>query len=397
MKTITVLGNNSGRNAGDAAILGNLLNDISNVRSDIKFLVPTTNPAFINKHFGKFNVKPVPLLPWYGAIKNFGLPLLISMLKTEMVLITDNILFDRKFYNPVFNNLSSIAMCAPFCKRKGIPIVLYNASIGPIDFKIGAKALQKVLDACKLIITRDEQTKMLLRKLGLNYPEVIVHADCALNTTPPDKTRLDEIALKEGLFNNPNGTIGFNVNTYIDNWSMDGTFTRQDFLKIIGGAIDRLIEKLDVDVMFSVTQVMDLKVTKECLKFIKHRDRVRIISNQDYTYEEITGLLQKVEVHTGLRTHTLIFSAAVHTPMICIRSYPKSVGFMQTIGQDDWIIGFEDLTVDSLSELVMRAWEKKDETCKALKPIVEKEKFKARQSAAIISDILDGREGIDRQ
>jgi polysaccharide pyruvyl transferase WcaK-like protein len=388
MRTITVLGNNSGRNAGDAAILGNLLNDISNVRADIRFLVPTTNPAFINKHFGKFNVKPIPLLPWYGALKNFGLPLFVSMLRTEMVLITDNILFDRKFYNPIFNNLSSIAMCAPLCKKRGIPIVLYNASVGPIDFKVGERALQKVLDACKLIITRDVQTKTMLEKLKLNFPDVMVHADCALNTTPPDKDRLDKIALKEGLFTNPNGTIGFNVNSYIDNWSMDGKLTRQGFLEIIGGAIDRLIEKLDVDVMFSVTQIMDLKVTKECLTFIKHRDRVRVISNQDYTFEEITGLLQRVQVHTGLRTHTLIFSAAVNTPMICIRSYPKSVGFMQTIGMDDWIIGFEDLSVDRLAKIVLQAWEKRDEIRNVLMPIVEKEKEKARRSAAVISELL---------
>ncbi len=105
MKTITVLGNNSGRNAGDAAILGNLLHDIATLRPDVKFLVPTTNPAFIYKHFGQHNIKAVGLLPWFGAIKNFGIPMLKAMLQADMVLITDNILFDKSFYNPVFNNL----------------------------------------------------------------------------------------------------------------------------------------------------------------------------------------------------------------------------------------------------------------------------------------------------
>ena len=47
MKTIAVLGSNSGRNAGDAAILGNLLRDISALYPDVLFKVPTTHPGFV--------------------------------------------------------------------------------------------------------------------------------------------------------------------------------------------------------------------------------------------------------------------------------------------------------------------------------------------------------------
>ena len=389
-KVLTVLGNNSGRNAGDMAILGNLLHDISLEMPDVRFMVPTTNPAFLNRHFGHYNMKPIPLLPWYGALKNFGLPLWWGMLKGDAVLVTDNILFDRQFYNPVFNNLASISLAAPLCRKKGIPIVLYNASVGPIDFPIGEKALRRVMDACPLAITRDEHTANLLRDLNLKRTDILVHADCALNTVIPPTSRLEEIIQKEKLFQNPKGTLGFNVNAYIDNWSPGGTLTNQNFGKVIANAIDKLIEALDVDVMFAVTQVMDLKVTRACVRFIRHQDRVRIISNVDYTYEEIAGLLDRVEVHTGLRTHTLIFAAAMHTPMVCIKSYPKSTGFMQTIDQGQWTIGFEDLTPEGLSKLVLRAWEKRAETRQNLIPIVENEKLKARRSAKIVSNLFEG-------
>ncbi len=391
MRTITVLGNNSGRNAGDAAILGNLLNDFAAIRNDIKFLVPTTHPGFIQKHFGRFNVKPVPLLPWYGALKNLGLPLLLSMIKTEMILITDNILFDRKFYNPVFNNLSSIALFAPLSKRRNIPIVLYNASVGPIDYDYGEKALKKVLDSCQLFITRDEQTGTLLNRFEIPESQIIIHADCALNTIPPNNNRMEEIISKENIFNNTKGTIGFNLNSYIDNWSMDGTLQRQDFLKTIAGAIDVLIETLGVDVLFVTSQVMDLKITEKCFELIKNKNNVKIVSNKDYTYEELTGLLERVEVHTGLRTHTLIFSAAVNTPMVCIKSYPKSTGFMKTIGQSEWNIDFKDLTVDRLSDLVIKAWNSKDDTRNSMQPVVAIEKAKAKKSAELVCELLDNK------
>jgi len=387
MKTITILGNNSGRNAGDAAILGNLLQDIASVRPDVRFRVPTTNPAFIYKHFGQYRIKAVGLLPWFGSIKNLGIPMLKAMLQADMVLITDNILFDKSFYNPVFNNLLSVSLYAPFCKKRGIPLVLYNASVGPVKLPAAAKALQRVLDASVLAILRDRQTETLFQSLGLTYPEVIINADCALNTVPPSDRRMTAIIQKEGLFQNPNGTIGFNINAYIG-WTKDGKLKRDDFVRIIGEVLNHLIEKLDVDIMFAVTQIMDYAITRESLKYVKAPHRVKIIGNADYTYPEITGLLKKVELHAGLRTHTLIFCAAVNTPMVCISSYPKSVGFMQSIKQDQWVVGVNDLGVNNLSDLIIRAWQERTKTRTALKAIVAKEKIKARQSADIISRLL---------
>lgn len=389
MRTITVLGNNSGRNAGDNAILGNLLDDFALERRDIHFKIPTLNPSFIKKHFGHHQIEPMGMLPWNLALKNFGLPLYKAMTNTEMVLVTDNILFDRKFHNPFVNNLKSIALFSAACAKRNIPIVLYNASVGPIDHEYGRKALQKVLDVSPLVITRDGNTKELIENLGLRSPEIIVHADCALNTQIPTKQRLDEISAKEDLFKGPNGTIGINVNAYIDNWSQTGTFSKEHFYKIIAGTADALIEQLDVDILFTVTQIMDMKVTKECVSHIQRQDRVRIVGNADYTYQEIAGLLSRVKIHAGLRTHTLIFCAAVNTPMISINAYPKSAGFIKTVGMGDWGIDFDSLSVENLSNLMRKAWDKRDELQQMMEPIVAQEKKKSRDSVGLISKLLE--------
>ncbi len=388
MKRITVLGNNSGRNAGDAAILGNLLRDVSALYPDVQFKVPTTHPSFIRKHFGQFNVKPVPLLPWYGAIKNFGIPMAVSMLNTDLVLICDNILFDRKFYNPLFNNLASISLVAPFCRRRGIPIVLYNVSVGPIDHPYGRKALQKVLDATDLIVTRDSQTGELFERLGLRHCGVTQHADCALNTEPTSGERLDSIIASEGLFTNPNGTVGFNVNAYIDNWSMKGTYNQDDFCRTVAESVDKVIEDYDVDVIFFVTQIMDIENTRRCIGFSRHGERIKVVTNERYTYEDITALLARVRLHVGLRTHTLIFSAAVGTPMICISSYPKSRGFMGTIGQEDRFISFENLNPDYIKAQVDEVWRDRDAISSDLVARVAGEKKKASDTATMLGRFL---------
>ncbi len=373
MKRITILGNNSGRNAGDAAILGNMLRDISELYPDVLFKVPTTHPSFIKRHFGRFSVKPVPLLPWYGAVKNFGVPLAVSMLNTDLVLICDNILFDRKFYNPLFNNLASISLVAPWCRRRGVPIVLYNVSVGPIDHPYGKKALGRVLGATDLVITRDEQTGELIERLQLPHPQIIRHADCALNTEPTSGEALERIIRDEGLFTNPKGTVGFNVNAYIDNWSMTGTYSQEDY---------------DVDIIFFVTQIMDLQNTERCVGMSRHRDRIKVISNKVYTYEDIASLIGKVELHVGLRTHTLIFAAAMATPMIDISSYPKSRGFMRTIGQEQRFISFENLNAPYIKSKVDEVWAARKEIREELTATVAGEKRKAKESARLLAPYL---------
>lgn len=389
MKTITVLGNNSGRNAGDNAILGNLLDDFALVRSDLFFQIPTLNTRFIQTHFGHHPVRPMSLMPWNLALKNFGWPMFRAMTSTQLILITDNILFDRKFHNPFVNNLKSIAYFSSFSKKMKIPIVFYNASIGPIDHEVGAQALQKVLDCSPLVITRDMQTKQVIEKLQLRSPEIVVHADCALNTRLPSASRMEEIIRQEDLFTSPNGTVGLNVNAYIDNWSQRGSFSRDDFCHIIAGAADRLIRDLDVDVLFTVTQIMDMKITRECVQYIQQKDRVRIVGNNKYTYQELAGLLSRVKVHAGLRTHTLIFCAAVGTPMISINAYPKSAGFLETVGMGDWAIDFANLSADNLAAIMKRAWDARERLLSDMQSVVAKEKRKARDSACLVSSLLD--------
>ena len=246
-----------------------------------------------------------------------------------------------------------------------------------------------MLDVSPLVITRDEQTKKLIENKNLSHPEIVVHADCALNTQVPSSQRLDEIIAKESLFTNTKGTIGFNVNAYIDNWSETGTLNRKKFCAVIAGAADDLIEKLDIDILFTVSQIMDMKVTLECIQQSRYQSRIKVVGNCDYTYQELTGLLGNVDVHAGLRTHTLIFCSAIGTPSISINAYPKSAGFLKTIGMGDWTIDFADLSIENLSNIIAKCWKNRHSLAEKMIPVVELEKKKSRDSVDMVSKILD--------
>lgn len=389
MKKVTLIGSFSGRNAGDIAILANLLDDFAEVRNDIQFLVPTLKPSFVTKNYGHHNVVPMGMMPWHLSLKALGLATYRSMTEADMVLITDNALFDRKLYNPLVNTMFSVALMAPLCQKRNIPIVFYNASVGPIDTPTGARMLQKILDATKLVTLRDVKTKEIFEDLQLDSPEIHLLADSAVNTKPSSKERLDEIIRKEDLFSGTGkGTISFNVNAYIDNWSNTGKLTREQFCKIIAESIDRVIETLDVDVLLTVTQVMDVKITREVFQHIRNKRKVRKITNEEYSCNDIVGVLEKVDTHIGLRTHSLIFCAAINTPMVSINSYPKNAGFMRSIQQDDWMIEFDDLSVDTIVDTVSRSFNEREARRQELAPITEVEKEKAKKAVQLVSDLL---------
>lgn len=390
MKKIAVIGNNSGRNAGDAAILGCLLKDISFLYKHVQFDVPTINTKFVRDSFGHYGVKAVGLMPWNLSAKILGLPTLTTILKSDLVLVTDAILFDRKLYNPLFNYLWTLSKILPMAKKRGIPVVLYNSSLGPIKTKAGRKALKAIVDSADALILRDKESVEHLESLGLEHSNIIEGADCALNSDAVDDKKFEKIRAAEDLFSSGKPVIGFNVNSYVDAFVKDdgSSFGRENLVDLYAETVDRVIEKLDVDVTFVETQHMDMGIASEVLKKIKTKERIRLVTNKKYSYEEICAVLKRFEIFVGMRTHSLILSSAMGTVPAGIITYPKNRGYMRTIGMDKNLIAFRDLSVDNYVDLIVRTYENREALKNEMVPLLVKEKAKAREAAAHLRPFL---------
>lgn len=390
MKKITVLGNNSGRNAGDAAILGCLLEDISAKYPDVEFHVPTINTKFVAESFGQYNVKPVGLMPWNLSVKILGLPVFTTALSSDLILVTDAILFDRKLYNPLFNYLWTLSKVLPMAKKKGIPVVLYNSSLGPVTCPAGNKAMQRVIDSADKVILRDVESVEMLKRENITHPDINEGADCALNATPVADKRFEEICQEQDLFKSERPVIGFNVNSYVDAFVReDGkTFGRENLVELYAETVDRTIEDLGVDIVFVETQVMDMGIANEVLAKIKNKQHVRLVTNKIYSYNEICSVLQRFELFVGMRTHSLILSSAMGTPPVGIVTYPKNRGYMRTIGLEQNLIEFKALSVDAYTDLIKKAFENRVAIKKSMDPNVVREKQKAKGAADLLEKYL---------
>lgn len=391
MKKVCVLGNFSGRNAGDAAILGGLLEDVSSRYDDLLYIIPTIKPGFVEKNFHRYNIKPVGLMPWNLSIKILGLPVLTSTLGADLILVTDAILFDRNLFNPLHNYLLTLSHVLPLAGKRGIPVVLYNMSLGPVRTPRGVRCLRRILDCADLVITRDDVSLDLARELGTAEDKLHAGADCALNVVPSGKKRLEEIAAIEGILRGPRPSVGFNVNSYIDAFvrPKGEGIGRGPFLRVMRAVIDRTIETLDVDAVLVITQPMDLGIARELLDGVKNRSRIRLISNRTYSHEEIAAVLSRLEIFTGMRTHSLILSTSVGTPVVGIVAYPKNRGYLRSIGMSDQLIEFDDFTEDNLWSMVERTWREREGLREKLIPAIEEEKRKARRSAELLRPFIE--------
>jgi polysaccharide pyruvyl transferase WcaK-like protein len=390
MTRITVLGNFSGRNAGDNAILGNLVRDISAVLPEAQFIVPTLSTAAVRRICQGFNVKPLGLMPWHGAMKILGLATLRAMVQTDCVLITDNILFDKSFFNPLFNYLSTIALFAPLTQRRRIPIVLYNASVGPIATARGAAALNRVLKGSPFGILRDRASVDLITRKVPSLSPLILAADCALNTVPAPSVVLDAIEQRLGIVSDGRPRIALNVNSYVDAWKTDGgSISRSSFISEIAASFDEIVSTHSAQPIFFVTQTMDVGVTESIRAAMKHgRSAPMVVVGADCNYPEITGLLQRAALLIAMRTHALILATSVHTPAINLNAYPKSAAYMQTIGQGRWNLNIEDFSRDKMVTLANTAWSERAVTQAELEKCVPLEKAKAVHSALRIRELL---------
>ena len=391
MKKVCVIGNFSGRNAGDAAILEGLLSDVYSLNNDTRFLIPTINASFVKRTYHRFPVQPVPLMPWNLSLKIFGLPIFKAVLKSDLVMVTDAILFDRKLWNPVHNYLATAALVLPLAKKHKIPVVLYNVNLGPVKTKLGKQCMRRVLDSSDYVIVRDRESIQMLKAQNLTCRNLIQGADCALNVPPSPASRLQQIKDKKGISSEKDMYMSFNISSYLDVFvkSKGNSIGTERFISIITETLDHIMTDLGKKIIMPITQPMDLKIAGEVLAKTRNGHKITMVSNKEYSHNDIAAILSDVEIHVGMRTHSLILATSNCTPTIGIIATPKNRGYMQSIGQDERMIEFGDtFTVSNLMHLIKQTWQNRTAIREELKPIIAREKAKARNSSLYVKDFL---------
>jgi L-malate glycosyltransferase len=382
----SVLGSNSGRNAGDAAILASIINNFSKINGKLGFDVPTTNCRYIRDLYKDKNVKPVSIMPWTGSVRILGISTMLSIIRSDVVLITDGIIFDIKLFNPLFNFLILLAFLIPFARLMGKKVICFCVGVGPLDTKIGRKLARMVCNMSQSVMVREQSSYDLLEEVGVRPELMEIYPDAAFVNSPSDDSRVDEILAGAGV-DGPKKIIGINVNSYIDLWLRKSeSLDREYFVAEFARAADLVIEKLDVTILFTITQVMDIGIAEEIMERMQKRDKASIISNIKLTNHDIMGAMGRMELFVGMRLHSLILSSAMYAPVMGLAYAPKVRHFMKMIGMPELIYELEKISAESLSSAIINAYNNRESNREKLKPVIDEIKQKALAAFGVVND-----------
>ena len=389
---ITLLGSSSGRNAGDAALIAAIMDSIDETLGRrIIYEIPTICPSYIRDQYENETV-PIGMMPWHGSVKMLGIPTLRSILRTDLTLLFDAILFDRSLYNPLFNFMWTLDKLLPIAVKRGKQYGFMNVGAGPVNRPAGRKILKRLSEKATFIASRDIASEAIFADLGVENPRRIITADAAVQLKPAAETRVDEIYREIGL-DPAQPILAVNVNRYIDTWADDGTRKSMGataFTDVFARALDRVAQKSGVPVLFVNTQHHDVEIATAIFdKMAKHTE-TRMCNNTKWNHYEIKGVLGRADLLIGMRLHANILASSALTPIVGINYQPKVKFYYELLGMDEYTISFDRFTEDELTAHILKGWQDREELRAQLEDRIPKLQDRAHYTAQFVKAIDEG-------
>ena len=391
MKTVCLLGSSSGRNAGDAALMGAIMHDLDETLTvPLRYEIPTTNPTYIRNYYTDHNVTPISIMPWNASIRMLGWPTYRSICRSDLIILFDAILFDRSLLNPLFNFMSPLYLMLPRARQRGIKMGMYDVGVGPISTKLGKRMLRTLVKQMDFITVRDEGSVTALKEAGAYQDDVILAADAAVNS-PYSSSDDVNLKLAERGIDISREFIAINVNPYLDSWAGATAvgLDKATFLAEYATALRKLWEKLHVPYLFVCTQHMDIGITRELQARLDPEMYIGIFSNRDCGHQDIKAVLGRASLTVGMRVHSIILSASMRVPVVGLAYQPKVTFFLATNGLDDYCIQFDEFSADNLESVISRAWKNRDQVRRHLERQVPELEAAARTPVNLVRRLLE--------
>ncbi|MCC6220035.1 MAG: polysaccharide pyruvyl transferase family protein [Deltaproteobacteria bacterium] len=393
INSISLLGSSSGRNAGDAALLSGIMDEVDAAcKRRLHYEIPTSRPAFISANYQN-DVTAVSMLPWCGSLNMLGIPTLRSLRRCELSLIFDNILFDRSLYNPLFNYMSTLRVLLPQALKRGAKMAFYNVGVGPFDCSAGKRMVRELADMASFITVRDQGSLETLLDVGVSRERMLLTADAALTVKSSPKERCQKIIRNLGL--DPEKEIlAVNVNRYIDTWARPKrpSMGAKKFVETYQNALSKIAKELDVQMLFVTTQHHDRDITKAVMEGVNSSKPVCEINNADYSHYDVKGVLGQVSLLFAMRLHAMILATSELTPTLGLAYQPKCKYYFDTLKLSEHMLPFSQFSESALVSHVVEGWRARSEIRKCLNAVIPVLKNHARRAAVLVSALEHERE-----
>jgi polysaccharide pyruvyl transferase WcaK-like protein len=388
INSITILGSSSGRNAGDAALLSGIMDCIDAACGRrVLYEIPTYRPSYIWNNYEN-RARAISMLPWHGSVGMLGWPTFSSIRRSEVTIIYDAMLFDRKLFNPLTNYMSSAWLYLKHLKAKGSIVGFYNVGAGPVTTSWGTKMLRELALLADFITVREVDSYNLLRDLGAPEDKMLVTADNAIPVKASSLERVRQI-FKEINAPFDGEILAININSYLNSWAGLGqqTLTREGFIATYSSALNRFLQEVQVPVLFVATQHSDVPVTEALMRSVNAPKGKALFSNISYNHHDVKGVLAHVALLFGMRLHANILATSALTPAVALVFQQKVKSYFEALGLGANVVSFNEFSEDRLLQQLRYGWHNRvaiRERLSEVIPLLSKETARAAEIVAAI-------------
>lgn len=348
-------------NAGDEAILKEIINELRATENDIRITVVSKK----SRH--------TKALHAVNAVPRWNLLALRRELRRAKLFISGggSLIQDVTSRRSLFFYLYTIAMA----KKCGCRVQMYGCGIGPInnerDRRWSASVMEKYVD---IITLRDPDSMKLLEELKVTKPEMIISADPVLNVSAKPEAEAEEFLEQCGL--DPEGSY---ICVSLRPWP---GFSEK--LGDIAEALRHCHEKYGLTPLF---MPMNYKKDLAASQMAAEAANIPFVILPDIEDAELAiAVTKNVKLVMAMRLHSLLYAACAGVPAVGISYDPKVSGFSDYIGGSS--IDLYSVTADALTERIDAALvgSGAEEKLKRLENMKEKEKLNIAAAKRLLEE-----------
>lgn len=415
MTRITIINFHTRLNKGSTALLNSMMNTLNAFLPETKFTIFSYHtdynqfPVEIFKNqvislnlLQTFETLVVLLRCWIWSVinrySNKNVHFLINNKKLKRYYYSDIIINTggdglTEDYGSPFSYFSNILIAILL----GKPVVIYAESIGPFKKYWNKIIANLILNRVKLITLREEKSKEHLDAIGVTKPSIFITADSAFLLESATQQDIKNILRKEGIHKSGNPLIGLSVSKIISNYGFLNHKCKrtayEEYVKIMAKVVKYLIENLNATVVFIPHVIIphsdDRHVAEDILNLLNNENNVISIKNE-YTPEELKGIIGHCDLFIGARMHACIASTSMLVPTIAIAYSHKThwvIGKM--LNQEKYVIDIKDFSYDLVLLKVKETWREREKIKRELGEKIPLIKEKAILNCVLVKEILN--------
>ncbi len=340
MKKFVISGFYGLGNTGDEAILESIIDNLREEFNDPEITVFSLSPEETAK---THQVKSV-YRAWRKENKEK-----VRALRSADLLISGGggLLQDSYPTKFLFGPLPYYLLIVLLAKLCGTKVMFFSQGIGPVNSRWG-KILMKLANLADLVTVRDEFSKNLIHKLGVNKPETIVTSDIVFAF----KKKEDDACLQSLNLNGTERKVAVSVRPWFD---------REIQFEQMAQILDALIEERGITPIFVPMEGHhDKTASEKVMKHMKHPEACQMLGI-DFTPNQYLNFIGECDLTIGMRLHALIFSTLTAVPHIGF-SYDKKVeSLLKRSGMWNYSAVLEEIDVEDLTTNALHLLDTKDE------------------------------------